>query len=119
MNQPIISPWIFYFAEIAVSIKVVAGVIAGVLAIVILVGVVCAITDNYELDKKRLAINTRYFIVPFIISLVLTIFCPTRNTVYNMFVANQITPNNIQQVQETGKDFVEYIIDKVKEAQEE
>lgn len=54
---------------------------------------------------------TMFFVIPIIIGLLI----PEENTVYKMLIASYATPNNIEYVKETGKDLVDYIIEKANE----
>lgn len=111
--EPIISPWLIYFAEMCDGFKV--------LFILLLVASVVAdlyfgasILDTYLESNWRTEdeqkINAKMFkigIVLTIIGALGVVLVPTTDTVYKMIIFNNITTNNI----EKGKDYIEDIID--------
>ena len=113
MNEPIINPWIFYFAEVACIFKMFNIVLC---ILIFCIGVIYIASKNDEniefKDYKKVFYK---FLVSFIITFLIGVFIPSKDTIYCMAIAQKITPANIQVVEETGKDFVDYIIEKVKE----
>lgn len=121
MNEPIINPWIFYFADVSMGIKLIAiifFVISFILTFGLLLEKMDSIKNEYKMNEQdRKVIKPAVTIL--CISSILAIFMPFSETVYKMAITQQITPANIQAVEETGKDFVDYIIEKVKETHNE
>ena len=90
MNEPIISPWIFY----------VIGTLDGFCILFLVVSLVCLalgfiVYDEYKEDKFKLPIK---FWVVSLISLFLFIFTPAQRTAERMLIAHYCTPNTIQQI---------------------
>ena len=44
---------------------------------------------------------------------------PSEKTLYSMVVLDNVTPNNIETIGNTGKDVVDYIFDKIDQMNEE
>lgn len=107
--EPIISPWIIYFAEMCDVFNVLLIFLLVASAIVSLYSG-ASILDNSWRTEDEQKTNVKMFkigIVVTIISALGVIFVPTTNTVYKMIIFNNITVNNI----EKGQDYVEDIID--------
>lgn len=118
MNDPIINPWIFYFADISYTIKMVAAAFTigvGIIEAIVFFVILNETLDGVERNKKKDIKIIKNFSIIFCINFLFAIFMPTSETVYKMAITQQITPANIQAIEETGKDFVDYIVEKVKE----
>lgn len=109
--KPIINPWLFYLTDVFCSIKwtLLITFVLGMLVYLILAFV-------YVLDMEKPPTffnmkNTMCLLIPIIIGLLI----PEQNTVYKMFIASYTTPNNIEYVKDTGKDLIDYIIEKAGE----
>ena len=107
MNEPIISPYVFYLIDILNSISkiltvaIIAGVSIG------LVAVVNWIVGDFE--NKKLFSLTKKWIVGMAVILLLAIVIPSKNVCYQMFVASQVTPANIQK----AGDMIDKSFDKI------
>ena len=117
MNEPIINPWIFYFMELADTVKVYSGALSIILMAVM--GLVAIYNNDkgltfakYKKGFIKMAILSMFFAL-------LSLFVPSSNTIARMTIASQITPANIETAKETGRDFVDYIVEKVKETHNE
>lgn len=100
--KPIISPWIVYFASRADALGTLFMIVALIAFVICLIG-------YDDLTKS----GFKLFISIGIISAILTVITPSTETVYTMIVANEITPDNIQTIGNTGKDIVDYITDQI------
>ena len=114
--KPIINPWLIYFVDSLdlVQLGCILMVIALVVAILILTGRI----DDLEYKGKELkpARRTRKIVIFFSILLLIAIpFIPSRETCYKMMIASQITNNNIQKAEDTIKESVDYIFEKINE----
>ena len=106
--EPIISPWLIYFLGISEAFSVVCCIFSVVLGIFILIFTAMAAVeyhdygaDNKDYIKYRKVINK--FIAPFVITLSLVIFVPSKNTIIGMIVAKNITKDNIAEAIRIGK----------------
>lgn len=99
MNEPIISPYVFYLIDVLNSIN-------GILTAAIIVGfgvegVVFNCWIRGVLENKKLFSLTKKWIVGMAVILLLAIVIPSRNVCYQMLVASQVTPANIQKAGDT------------------
>lgn len=107
--EPIISPWIIYFAEMCDVFNVLL-IFLLVASVIVSLYSGASILDNSWRTEDEQKTNVKMFkigIVVTIIGALGVIFVPTTNTVYKMIIFNNITINNI----EKGQDYVEEIID--------
>lgn len=99
MNEPIISPYIFYLIDILNSINkiLIVAIIVGVS-----IGVVAVVNWIFgEFEYKKLFSLAKKWIVWMAVILLLAIVIPSKNVCYQMLVASQVTPTNIQKVGDT------------------
>ena len=97
--EPIISPWIFYWMDVANALRIISVLAAIVLPFVILFLVL--VGNDYDTDEdcsakmiwyaKRLTAALGVFIT-------LIVFIPPKDTMYKMLVTSYVTPNNIELV---------------------
>lgn len=114
MNEPIISPWIFYvcgLCESAGTLLTVALILSGI-GLVIFGGIafVDGISDKLDKVKKFIAI---WFVVGLIASVI-----PSRTVIIQMIIAQNITKANVEKVGKYADIGIEKLIDKIIEASE-
>ena len=118
--KPIISPWLIYLIDLFDNLKgllTIALILLGCAIVVILIiWFVCFIDYYDERDdnviivcKKRL----KKLIIWLGISGLLFTAIPSKDTMYTMFVLDNVTTDNIQAIGKTGKDVVDYITDQI------
>ena len=112
--EPIISPWFIYFLGVVSGIRELAiGVaIVGGMASLGFVGAYIGNLVEKGKDYKWTKWCARYAkrIIPiFAFFIAILIFMPSKNTLIAMYVADNITPNNVEKALEVGKDFKEEI----------
>ena len=93
--EPIISPWIIYALPLVDTLIAVLSVVS-MLAITSLI--ILYIDDDFR-EVMGIKIVKGVWVV-FIISTLLAIFIPNKETLIAMYVANQVTPNNLNHAQE-------------------
>ena len=115
--KPIINPWLFYLLDLIDGLKTMC-----IIAVPVLVIVICYFTvtidDLGRGEEKELksARRTRKIVILFSILILIVIpFIPSKETCYKMMVASQITDNNIQKAEDTIKNSVDYIFEKINE----
>lgn len=91
--EPIISPWLIYFASRADAVGTLFLIVAVAAFAICLIGFDDLTKNGFKL-----------FISIGIISVILTVLTPTTETVYTMMVANELTSDNVQAIGKTGKD---------------
>ena len=115
--KPIINPWLFYIVDCLEGLKMVCILVVPVLVVVI--GFLTATIDDLgrgEEKELKSARRTRKIVIIFSILILIVIpFIPSKETCYKMMVASQITDNNIQKAEDTIKNSVDYIFEKINE----
>lgn len=109
--EPIISPWLIYFASRADNLVTFLGMIAGICGVIAMCALLAGLTGYNEPFKFRKTISK--LIIGCVVMTIITIMTPNTETIYTMAVANEITPDNIQTIGKTGKDVVDYITDQI------
>lgn len=128
--KPIINPWIMYIIGLIYNINIVFSIIFIVLLsifILILFGIIVTFVDNYTIDEIDSFLDDYHdFIkwfkrgcVALVIIGTVLILMPSEKTLYSMVVLDNVTPNNIETIGNTGKDVVDYIFDKIDQMNEE
>lgn len=115
--KPIINPWLFYIVDCLEGLKMVC--ILSVPVLVVVIGFLTVTIDDFgrgEEKELKSARRTRKIVILFSIFLLIVIpFIPSKETCYKMMVASQITDNNIQKAEDTIKNSVDYIFEKINE----
>lgn len=116
--EPIINPWFFYLvnlldrAVVVATIVLIMSVIGALFTLFVLSDDICFDEKDAKTYKKWNKIS----IIALLISTVMLVAVPSKETVYEMVVANYITENNIEAAKDNAKDLIDYIIDKCDEA---
>lgn len=116
MNEPIISPWIFYAADVIGNINISINV----LTLIALVVIFCAIYTYFEYQEsgddeeiKDIEERVWFIIKVFIVVLMLNIFIPAKDTFYKMVATSYVTPANIEMVGDNVEKIADKIVDKI------
>lgn len=112
MNTPIISPWFFYFAGIADTLRI-SLIFFGCIALVFSTIVLCGTLDDRDTTYTKKSI--RCIIISIAITL-LGLFCPSEDTCYKIALAKYATPQNIQTITEYVEDTTSSVTDGVSDA---
>lgn len=114
MNEPIISPWLIYCAGRIEFIQVVCCVVGLVVTAFAVTAAMAVLTDDYEHDESVKAL--KILVCAAVILDTLAVFLPTKTEIFAMYVAEKITPANIEATGEfTGKT-VDKLIEKILKA---
>lgn len=114
MNEPIISPWLIYWAGRIDFMQVVCCVVGFVVTAFAVVAAMAVLTDDYEHDESVKALKI-LVCAAFILD-TLALFLPTKTEIFAMYAAEHITPANIKATGEfTGKT-VDALIEKILKA---
>lgn len=108
--NPIISPWLFYFAELADSINMTFLFVA-LIAFIIMAFAFIPYMDNKKDETLKQCLKKSF--IWFCISIAIVVITPSKDTVYTMVVLDNVTTDNIQAIGKTGKDLVDYITDQI------
>lgn len=121
MNEPIISPWLIYWAGRIDAIHiffVVAGVTLTITAGISMITVVTNIDDcDSGFGKAFLNFAKKLTCVALIVD-ALAMFVPTKDEVIAMYVARYITPANIKATGKFTDKAVDKLIEKISKASE-
>ena len=131
MNEPIISPWLFYFADMLCPLPVLLCVIITVCVATYILCNACRKDAYLRLNNYRDGDNRPYWVseakeeiksfdakikvakVVGIISLILALFVPSKETAYKMFIAYHVTPANIQMTEDMVDKSIDKVIEKI------
>lgn len=106
--EPIISPLWFYL------IGVVPGIKDGILFISCVVFLSFLVLNiKHHLELIKLNFKYKFIITLSVIGIMFSALLPSKDTLYCMAVAANVTPNNIEAVGNSAEDIVDYIIDVV------
>ena len=131
MNEPIISPWLFYFADMLRPLPPLLFLIIIACAVTYIVSNLCK-KDAYlsinscrrmntsldfiqELEEEIKKFDTKIKVatVVGIISLILALFIPSKETAYKMFIAYHVTPANVQMTEDMVDKSIDKVIEKI------
>lgn len=115
--EPVISPWFFYFADIADAVVIFSSLISlGLIATsaFMFLEEVSAEYDGFSKDLRKT--NKQVFILGVIFALI-ALFTPNSSTIYKMELARQATPNNIEQLSKSTEKSIDMLIDKIVKAE--
>ena len=109
---PIIDPMLFYWASVFDILKIVCAITA----ILSLIGLVICFADGVEMmefkEIKKLMID---FSIALLIGLLGFIFIPSKRTIYQMIVFQNINEDNLGKCKEDVKEIIDYTIEKLDE----
>lgn len=123
--EPIIDPKLFYLCDVCETLDavMVALLVAGVISLiahgVIYCDNVISNGSEYYGDIKKFMRGVYITVIVMVVSLLGVIFVPSRKTIYQMIVFDNITENNIQAGKENIKELIDYTIEKIDEVNKE
>ena len=113
---PIINPMLFYWASVFDILKIICGILAA-LSLIALLAIVADGVDVMEIKEIKKIVIT--FSIIFSIGLLGVIFFPTKRTVYQMIVLQNINEDNLGKCKEDVKEIIDYTIEKIDEVDNE
>ena len=114
MTEPIISPWLIYWAGRIGFIQIICCVVGLVVTALAVMAAMAVLTDNYKHDESVKALKI-LVCAAFILD-TLAVFLPTKTEIFAMYAAEHITPAAIKATGEfTGKT-VDALIEKILKA---
>ena len=122
---PIISPWVFYWIEVLENVSCLCGtliffgiILAG--ACIIFLPILIDTIDIDVEDFTKIAPKILKKVVSiFIVIVIVGTFIPSKETMYTMLVAENVTVENLEVATDVIKDSVDYIFDKFDGGDEE
>lgn len=122
--NPIISPLTIYLINLMDPLHAVfIGACIAFLVLGILYGIDYldnkdSSTEKYQKQAQKALGRTRRMAVICVLCMLLAVFVPSKNTIIEMIVAQNITVDNINAGEEKLKEAIDYLVDKVKETKE-
>lgn len=118
MNEPIISPWVFYFIGMTTPL-IAISFISLALFILFFFFLLSEIENARDSEKKGLYMALKITSFLIFLSLTLFILIPTESTCYKMLVAQNLTKQNIVNTSETINNALDKAVDKIIKIQSE
>lgn len=116
--EPIVNPWLIYLASIVENLRTFFGTISFivlVLDVIIIMGIFIegddAIDVFYNQEEKKIKSISKLLIALSIICPLLSVFIPTKETIIAMYIANMVTPDNLNIANEIFKSNLKDYID--------
>lgn len=114
MNEPIVSPWLIYWAG---RIDFIQGFCLIVGLIVTIYTVIATIAVMTDVNKNKESVKAVKILVCIALLLdILGVFLPTEKEIYAMYAAEHITPANIKATGEFADKAVDKLIEKISKA---
>lgn len=113
MNEPIISPWIFYVADVIgrVNLFIVLMTFATVILFVYCHSERVESIDDEDVKRWNRACSILWKVL--IILIALNIFIPDKDTFYKMIATSYVTPANIEMIGDNVDKIADKIVDKI------
>lgn len=112
MNEPIISPLLFYWAERIELIRIICCVVGSLMTALVIAIALAAWTDDCEQDDSVKQFIKILICIALILD-TLAVFLPTKTEIFAMYVAEKITPANVEA---TGEKTADALIEKIVKA---
>lgn len=114
MNEPIVSPWLIYWAGRIDMIQGICCIIGFFVTIYAMFATVAVVTDTNK-DKESIK-AAKIIVCTALILDMLWAFLPTEKEIYAMYAAEHITPANIKATGEFADKAVDALIEKIAKA---
>lgn len=116
MNEPIISPWLIYWAGRIDFIQGFCCIVGFFVTIYAMFATVAVVTDTNK-DKESIK-AAKVIVCTALILDMLGVFLPTEKEIYAMYAAEHITPANIKATGEFTDKAVDKLLEKILKASE-
>lgn len=115
----IVNPWFFYLMDVCEfldNITKVSFIISIIGAVCLLIGYVSVqIDDNDDEIGNKLKKWSKFCFIVGIISCLLAVFIPSKDTCEKMIISSLITEENIDAGKEEAKELIDYVFEKIDE----
>lgn len=108
--EPIVNPWLIYFASIVEHLRAFFNAITFIVVAIDIIIVMCAFVESddaiaifYNREEKKIKPFIKLLIALTIICPLLVIFIPSKETIIAMYIANMVTPDNLNIANEVFK----------------
>ena len=119
MTEPIISPWIIYWFSVYVNFQKIIEcccVIAFIIGIPATIFYIMSYFSDEDEEDLRIRKICKKFIISLIVLTGLNIFIPPKEIALSMIVAQNVTPQRVEQTLELTDEAVNYIGEKGEKA---
>lgn len=112
----IINPWVFYLIDV-LSTANRMSVLLFWISLIVSVGTLFILGDRYltEAERKTCKKVFKTALIISILSSLTCVFIPSKETMYTMIVADNVTYENVELASDVIKDSVDYIFEKLGE----
>lgn len=116
--KPIISPWTFYWIDVFVNIDCLFAIILFFGGILLGICILCLpiLVDMFDEKAPKFL---KKVTIAFVVFAIVGTFIPSKETMYTMLVAQNVTVENIEIATDVIKDSVDYIFDKFDGSEEQ
>jgi hypothetical protein len=115
MYEPIIDPMIFYWIELVEKLQL-APIYVGMLGVLLVCSLPLYLMEAdlpTSQENKIIKIAITIFSVLFIATSLLAFLAPSKDTMYKMLIAKQVTPHNLQVTGETVDKALDKVVEKI------
>lgn len=118
MNEPIISPWVFYWIETMSQIKDIANAVTGVTMFISIIFLLLTLALEKEEREKHISEKIFKRIIKIlaivgVVSVIGFMFIPSKGTVYKMLAASYMTQENIENVGDRIDKIADRLVEKI------
>lgn len=114
MNEPIISPWLIYWAGRIDMIQGICCIVGFIVTIYAMIATLAVMTDDNK-DKESIK-AVKIIVCTALVLDTLGAFLPTKKEIYAMYAAKHITPANIKATGEFADKAIDKLIEKIAKA---
>ena len=111
MDHPVISPWIIYLISVLGNLGIVVATLTIVMGVATVASLIIFFSENDIEDFKEHWKIFAGMITAFIFITIIAILIPSRNEMYAMVVANEITYERVNKILGSGKDLRQQLLE--------
>ena len=119
MTEPIISPWIIYWFSVYVNFKDIVEfcfIVASMIGIPATIFYIISHFGNEDEEDLRIRKICKKLIITLIVLTSLNMFAPPKEIALSMIVAQNVTPQRVEQTLELTDEAINYVGDKGEKA---
>lgn len=118
MNEPIISPWVFYWVETMDQIRDVVNCVIGVTMLISVIFLLLTLALEKEEREEHISEEIFKRIIKIlaivgVVSVIGFMFIPSKGTMYKMLAASYMTQENIENVGESIDKIADKLVEKI------
>ena len=114
MNDYIINPMWFYLVSLAYNIRALCVCFIVVLSIVAAIYGAFIVECDFEDDEKKYIKTLKRCVIGLLVSAIVFVVLPSRETMYQMLIAKYATYGNAQSLLDAIKNGTDYIVESLK-----